>query len=377
MYNYKKTNVLFVIHQLGVGGSERVVLNLTEKIDPAKFEVFVAAFGGGTLEDDFRKSCKGVFLIDKKPGFDYSAMIQLSKIIKNNNIDVINAHHYMPLFYSFPASKIIKRRQLVFTEHSVPEVDSIKNSIHGKIFNIICYQIDTIVSVSNEIANRFQNHYPRHQKKVATILNGIDIAKFNSKVKKSEIREQWGLTSDHFVIGIVANFRHVKNHACLVRAVSRIKDDYSNVCLFFVGVGVSNPLENSENEIRDLVAEKGLRQHVVFAGYQDDISAILPVFDVFCLPSFSEGLPVSVLEAMAARVPVIGSKARGITEVIKHRHTGLLFDIDNDEELAGLLIEVIQNREILKTMSDNGYKYVVENHDKATWIKQWSNIFSK
>jgi len=377
MHYIKKTRVLFVIHQLGVGGSEYVVLNLTQQLDPANFEVSVAAFGGGALENDFHKACENIFLIYKNPGFDYSAMIQMSKIIKNNKIDVINAHHYMPLFYSFAASKILNRRQLVFTEHSVPEVDSIKNSIHGKIFNIMCYQIDSIVGVSNEIANRFKGHYPRHQKKVLTVLNGIDTVKYNNKVNKSEIRNQWGLTSEQFVVGVVANFRHVKNHACLVRAVSRIKDAYSNICLFFVGVGVSNPLENSESEIRILVAEKGLKQQVVFAGYQDDVPAILPIFDVFCLPSFSEGLPVSVLEAMAARVPVIGSKARGITEVIKHRHTGLLFDIDNDEELAGFLVEVIQNREILKTMSDNGYKYVVENHDTATWIKQWSNIFSK
>ena len=373
MSTFKK--LLFVTTQLGIGGSEKVILDIIEKLDITKFKVYVVAFGGGELENIFRSICSKVFIISKKPGFDIQVMLKIARIVDKNKIDVIIAHHYMPLFYSFPASKILNRRKLVYTEHSVPEVDSIKSSIHGKIFNIMCYQIDIVVGVSNEIANRFRSHYPRHQRKVATVLNGIEIEKFNTKANKSELRNIWGLTSEHFVIGVVANFRHVKNHACLVRAVSRIKDAYSNVCLFFAGVGVTSPLKNSEHEIHTLVAERGLMKHVIFAGYQDDIPEILPIFDVFCLPSFSEGLPVSVLEAMAAKVPVIGSRARGITEVIKHRDTGLLFDIDNDEQLAHLLIEVIQNPELLRKFRDNGYTYVVENHDTAKWVNQWSNIF--
>ena len=133
----------------------------------------------------------------------------------------------------------------------------------------------------------------------------------------------------------------VKNHVCLVRAVSRLKDLHPNLRLIFVGTGFPGAPDNTELEIRALVHDLGLQDRVVMAGYQDDIPKVLSGFDVFCLPSFSEGLPVSLLEAMAAGVPIVGSQVKGIVEVVKHLETGLLFPADDDEGLAVMLNKLL------------------------------------
>jgi len=333
----QKTRVLFVLLQLDAGGSERVVFDLARSLDPDKFEVFVAAFKGGVLSTPLKNICKDVFIIEKKQGFDSAAMFKLAKIVKNYRIDVVNAHHYMPCFYSFLGTKVLNGKRLIYTEHSVPEIENIVNSIHGKIFYCMLYIINSVVGVSKAITEKFRENYPHHADKFHQILNCVDIEKFRGKGTLEDVRKHWGLAKEHFVVGTVANFRKVKNHACLVRAAGRLKDSHPQLRLFFIGTGFPGAVENSEDEVRALILELGLQDRVVFAGYQENIPEMLSSFDAFCLPSFSEGLPVSLLEAMAAGVPVIGSEVAGITEVVTHRKTGLLFPSDDDERLALLL----------------------------------------
>ncbi len=307
----QKTRVLFVVLQLDAGGSERVVFDLARSLDPDKFEVFIAAFKGGVLTEQLKNICKNVFLVEKKPGLDISAMFKLANIIKDNCIDVVNAHHYMPCFYSFLGTRVLNGKRLVYTEHSVPEVENVANCVHGRIFHWMLYRINAVVGVSRSITGKFRERYPRHVDKFHEILNGVDIEKFIGKGLREEVRNRWGLDKEHFVVGTVANFRKVKNHACLVRATGRLKTSHPQLRLLFVGTGFPGDAENSENEVRALVQDLGLQDRVVLAGYQENIPVMLSAFDAFCLSSFSEGLPVSLLEAMAAVVPVIGSEVVG------------------------------------------------------------------
>ncbi len=320
--------------QLDAGGSERVVFDLARSLDTDKFEVFVAAFKGGVLAKPLKNICKDVFIIEKKQGLDITAMFKLATIVRNYRIDVVNAHHYMPCFYSFLGTRVLNCKRLVYTEHSVPEVENVAGCVHGKIFHWMLYRINAVVGVSRAITGKFREKYPRHAEKFHEILNGVDIEKFRGKGAREEVRSSWGLVKEHFVVGTVANFRKVKNHACLVRAAGRLKDTHPQLRLFFVGTGFPGDAENSEDEVRALIRELGLQDRVVLAGYQENIPEMLSAFDAFCLPSFSEGLPVSLLEAMAAGVPVIGSEVKGIVEVVKDGKTGVLFSSNSDSELS-------------------------------------------
>lgn len=372
----EKTRVLFVVLQLDAGGSERVVFELARSLDPERFEVFVAAFKGGVLAEPLEKICSELIYIEKKPGLDLGAMLRLAAIVKNYRIDVVNAHHYMPCFYSFLGAKVLNGKRLIYTEHSVPEVESVAGSVHGRIFHWMLYRINAVVGVSRAIAGKFREKYPGHAEKFHEILNGVEIEKFTGKADREEVRSCWGFNKDHFVVGTVANFRRIKNHACLVRAAGRLKDSHPNLRLFFIGTGFPGDSENSEDEVRTLVRELGLQERVVMAGYQENIPGLLPAFDAFCLPSFSEGLPVSLLEAMAAGVPVIGSEVKGIVEVVKNGKTGILFTSNSDEDLSVVLKDMLDSPDIARSLADNAFSFVTAEHGFRSFREGYSTLFN-
>ena len=371
----QKTRVMFVVFQLVAAGSERVVLDLARSLNPDQFEIYVTTFNGGVLEAPLREVCKDIFFVQKRKRLDLSVMLQIAKIVRDHDIDVVNAHHYMPCFYSFLGTRILNRVKLIYTEHSVPEVEKIASSIHGKMFFWMLFQMNAVIGVSGEITEKFKKHYPRHTEKFIEILNGVDIEKFRAKGVREDVRNRWGLSKDHFVVGMVANFRKVKNHVCLVRAAARLKDSHPQLRLLFVGTGFPGDPENSKDLVRKFIHDLGLQGKVILAGYQENIPEMLSAFDVFCLPSFSEGLPVSVLEAMAAGVPVIGSRVRGINEVVKDMETGLLFSADDDADLAKTLKKIHNSESLAKSLADRAHDYVSEKHSNKVWLKKVSEIF--
>lgn len=372
----RKTRVLFVLPQLEAGGSERVVLDLARSLDPGRFETFVAAFSGGALFEPLKKICKDVFIIRKRPGFDFAAMLAMAKIVKDHGIDVVNAHHYMPCFYSFLGAKILNGRGLIYTEHSVPEVEIVENSIHGRIFHCMLYGMNRVVGVSTAITQRFRHCHPRHARKFHEIVNGVDIEKFQANGRREIVRSNWGLSPEHFIAGMVANFRKIKNHACLVRAACRLKDSHPHLRLFLVGTGFPGDAENSEEDVRALIRRLGMEDRVVLPGYQENIAELLSAFDAFCLTSYSEGMPVSILEAMAAGVLVIGSDVSGISEVIAHGQTGLLFPPDDDGRLADLLREQMADNIQRAALANRGFEFVKKGHSRTQWVRKYEDIFA-
>ena len=269
----------------------------------------------------------------------------------------------------------LNRKKLVFTEHSVPEVEGIASSIHGKVLHWLLFSIDKVVGVSVQITDSFRQYYPRHAEKFISVMNGIDVNSYNAKSRRDDIRHNFGFSQDHFVIGTIANFRKVKNHSCLIRACAILKDSHPQLRLIFVGTSFPGDHDNSEEAIRREISELGIQNMVVMPGYQSNIAELLSAFDAFCLPSFSEGLPVSVLEAMSAGVPVIGSQVRGIVELVKDRETGLLFNSDDDKDLSCKIEEIIKNSALRKEISANAHDYVTKNHDIQTWVQQYADIF--
>lgn len=370
-----KTEVLFVLPQLGAGGSERVVLELVRHLDADRFVCFVAAFSGGQLEAAFRELAHELLLIPKRPGFDPKAILAVSDIIRQRNIAVVNAHHYMPLFYAFLGAKLLNRRRLIYTEHSVPEVELVCGSRHRLILGGILPAVDAAVGVSQEIALRLREAYPRSARRIHTIPNGVDLELFQGGDEPLEVRRELGLETGHFVIGMVANFRRVKNHACLLKALALLQDAHPRLQLLLIGRGYPDDPENSEPDVRRLIVELGLRSRVRLTGYRDDIPRLLTACDVFCLPSFSEGLPVSVLEAMAARVPVIGSNVRGIREVLAAAEAGLLFDSDDHRQLAERMETLLNHPDICRQLAERARAYVESVHGIRPWVQHYADLF--
>jgi L-malate glycosyltransferase len=370
----KRIRILFTLIQLNTGGTERIVLDLLQNLNRSLFEVYVAFFLDGSLRDAFSEACNGLFQITKKRGVDPEAMMRVFKIIKEKEIDVVNAHHYMCFFYSFVAGKILSSRALVYTEHSVPEVEEI-SGIHRFLSNLFMYRTNAVVGVSKEIAEVLSHKFPAHSKKTLSIPNSVDVERFNLSADRERVRAEFGLDPDDFVVGTIANFRRVKNHVCLIRAFGLVREKHPNARLVLVGRGYPGDTENSEGEVRRLIGELQLDGCVVMAGYRENIPEILQCFDVFCLPSLSEGLPVSALEAMAAKVPVVGSDVRGIREIVLHGATGMLFPSNDDRALSRALDSLIRDNGLRRDLREKAFAFVSQTHGMKQWISAYEGLF--
>jgi len=144
-----------------------------------------------------------------------------------------------------------------------------------------------------------------------------------------------------------------------------------------VGRGYAGDEENSEKAARDYVYTHGLEDRVLFAGYREDIPDILKSLDLFCLPSVSEGLPVSVLEAMAAGVPIVGSDVRGIREVVRHGRTGLLFPSNDEAGLARAIESLRGDGGARRRLTEEAFSYVRLEHDLRPWIARYEDLFQR
>lgn len=369
-----KRKLLFVMLRLDAGGSERVVLELARNIDKALFDIYLVYFSQGQLYDDFRPVCAKLFHVQRRGGYDLAAMLRIGHIIKKYSIDVVNAHHYAPFFYSYLGSMMSISCRFYLTVHSVPEIMNMSN-MHRLLCNLLCYRANGIIGISSDISLSMRKAFPSHSEKVVCIPNAVNVELFSTPVDRTVVRRDLSISTSEIVIGMIGNFHKVKNHLCLIRAFDALCKKYPNLRLVLVGRGFSEFPETSEVNMKALINDFKLEDRIIFTGYRNDIPRLLKAFDIFSLPSFSEGLPVAILEAMAARIPVVGSDVRGIRELISPENTGLLFPVNDHISLAGQLERLITDVELRERLREKAFDFVSQNHGMRQWISRYQDLF--
>jgi glycosyltransferase involved in cell wall biosynthesis len=357
-----------------MGGAERLVYNLALNLDRNLFNPSVAWFFGDRALKEFENLDIPLYHIPKMKRIDIRGMQMLGDVISRNDIHVVNAHHFMPMVYSFYGSKIKNRASLIYTEHSEWEIEHVPwtwKIIGQHLLN----RADAVVGVSAPVSRRIQKNFKTAHSKTFTILNGVNIESIINGNNKMSLRKELGLSTNDKVIGIVANFRRVKNHIFLLNAFSELVKQNKNVKLLLIGQGFDFDPENSEQDIRDFVKEKCLDKKVLFLGYRSDIQKLLHIMDIFCLTSFKEGLPISLIEAMAAGLPVIGTDVEGIRDVIAPNRNGLLVEIADVTGLQNSLHALVKNEVLRQKFGQESRILATKNYSLELCIKQYQDLF--
>jgi glycosyltransferase involved in cell wall biosynthesis len=166
------------------------------------------------------------------------------------------------------------------------------------------------------------------------IPNGISITPYENLPSRDEARARLGLPARSFVVGIVARVSPAKGHLLLIDVFTRVLRTFPGALLLIVGDGIRLP------EVKARIQELGLGESVLVMGERRDVPVILAAMDVFCLPSETEGMPMTVLEAMAAALPVVASDVGGISEIVRDGQTGLLVPPHAARELEAALLRL-------------------------------------
>lgn len=356
-----------------MGGSERLIHNLALRLDRQVFNPSVAYFYGEEILKEFSDLKIPLHLVPKVKRFDLSTIRKLGDIIKENNIHIVNAHHFMPVIYSLYGTKPANSGKLFCTFHSEWEIESLplKWRIIG---NLLLKRTEGVIAVSKEVAGSVEKTLRLHRSKIFTIHNGVDVEGFSKKNGKSDLRKELGLVENEKVIGMVANFKTVKNHFFLLRAFNELIKENKNVKLLLIGRGFNDP-DNTEREIRHFIMKNGLTDKVMLLGYRSDVPKLLNVLDIFCLTSFKEGLPIGLIEAMASGLPVVGTNVEGIRGVIRPNKNGFIVELNDTEGLKGVLSVLLNNDKQRHLFGQESRSLAITQYGLQNCISQYQGLF--
>lgn len=307
--------VLHVVNCLEMGGLEKVVVGLTQHIDKVQHTV-VCLIAKGDLWKEVEGEC---LFLNNPSGLTLSTIPRIKKIIQEKKIDIVHTHNQGPQFYGAIAGKL-SGKAVIHTKHGQNVVNSHRRYYLDRFSSFFT---DKIVTVSDDARDICLRQLKIPEKKVVTVLNGVDIEKFHCFTDKAQFQQ-----GRPFVIGTVGRLASEKNHSCLLDACTRLADRKINFQLKIVGDG---PLKNMLiNKCKKL----NLQDHVDFVGSRLDIPVIMNEFDLFVLPSLTEGVSLTLLEAMSCELAVVATNVGGTPEVVVDGETGFLVPSNSPDQLA-------------------------------------------
>jgi glycosyltransferase involved in cell wall biosynthesis len=373
--NSGRINVLFIITIMELGGAESLVLNLVRAIDRKIFNPSVGWFNKKEPLKEFVDLGVPLHHFPKGKGFDFRTMNMISRTIRENRIHVVNSHHFISLVYCFYGCKIINGTKLVFTEHSEEDIERVQGKWET-IGRILARYIDASVGVTDGVCRQLSRKFRLEEGKFHTITNGVDLSKyFMPSDERAVTRSSLGLGSEDMVIGIVANLRRNKNHLFLLNAFRDLVRENKFLKMVIVGKGFPFDVEYSEPEVRKFIIENGLEKNVLLLGFRPDVHLVLPLLDIFCLVSYKEGLPISLIEAMAAGLPVIGTDTVGIRDVIAHGKNGYLVRIGDVEDLKKRILMLIGDPVFRRKMGEISRSMAIEKYSFRECIGNYEKLF--
>jgi glycosyltransferase involved in cell wall biosynthesis len=229
-----------------------------------------------------------------------------------------------------------------------------------------------IITNSKAAAQRFS--WVKNQSKIVTIYNGLDLKTFDEKKDVTKIKKELSIENKDIVIGTVAKLQPKKGIHILLNAAAPIIKKFPSIKFLIVGDDADTAGAYLK-QLKSLVHQLNITEHIIFSGYRDDIPQIMEVIDIFLFPSFSESFGRSLLEAMAASKPIIASNVGGIPEVVVDGETGMLIPPGNSTELAAAISYLLKNNNLRKKMGTKGRKRVEELFTMEKNVKSIEKLY--
>jgi sugar transferase (PEP-CTERM/EpsH1 system associated) len=347
------TGALKVTHlvlSLDVGGLERVVLDLVREGQALGQSVSVLCLERpGVLACQAEALGARVACASKTDGLHPWMVWRLFKILRQLRPDVLHSHHIGALFYGGLAARAAGVPVVVHSEHGKHYAVRRRTRWLGRIAGCT---IARFFCVSQDIAEEVEQSRIVSRAKIRVVPNGIDTERFRKPGDPPTLRQMLGIPPGAPVVGTIGRLHEIKQQDLLLRAFAKLRDRMPEAHLLLVGDG---PLMG---DLRGLAAQLGLGDAVHFAGYQARPEQFLHLMNVFALTSRSEGMPLAILEAWAAGVPVVASRVGGVPQLIQHGQTGLLFEPGDESGLIEALSAVVGDPVLARAVRDGGHERV-------------------
>jgi len=363
----KRLTVLQVIYSLQMGGSERMASTIVSGLDRTRFRPLVCGLNGsGPLADQFLKEGISCFILNRRDGLDLLLPRRLYRLLRDERVDVIQTHHLGQFLYALLPARLLGL-PIIYTEHSYHAfVASRRLQWLARRILPLAWRV---VAVGEDVRRYLRDEIGVPPERLEIIHQGVSVPDEKPE-ETAALKESLGLdVNGGPVIGHVARLTAVKDQESLLRAFSQVHQSRPDARLVIVGDG----------ELRDrlvaLSAELGLEGSVRFLGFRPDVERILPVFDLVVLPSITEGLPVSLLEAMAAGRPVVATAVGGIPDLLRNGSAGVLVPPRSPEALSAAILNLISDPSLGAAKACVARREIETRFSLKTMVERYESLY--
>ena len=378
----KRIKIAYILAPSSFGGSERVSLNFLKHIDISLFEVQPILFLCPL--DDKPYFARAI----KRYGFTYKsvsertqygrrepvivriprAIYKIYTFLRQTQYDIIHSHGYFTDICSLPVARMLGIK-CISTCHGFIDINK-KLKFYNMLDKKVLRLCDQVICVSDNIYDLLLRS-GLNQNKMQIIPNTVDINRERNKTGsiRQRIRKQLYAEEDHLVIGYVGRLSEEKGLKTLVLAFGSVVRIKPKSRLWLVGEG---PLLS---ELQKLAKSMGLSEHILFTGFREDVENILQGMDIFVLPSYTEGTPLALLEAMSLGVPVIASSVGQIPKIITSGENGILTKSGDAQAIAQNILLISMDKTLARTFSQNSIKTIKSTYSISTWTRKIEEIY--
>jgi sugar transferase (PEP-CTERM/EpsH1 system associated) len=332
--------VIHIVNSLGLGGTEGGVLKVMQGLDGARFEQKLCTIRGADPELARSPVVDGKLLMAGRaePGFQF-LLFQLVRIFRERKPHIIHSRNWGAI-EAVLAGRIAGVPVVIHSEHGY-ELDMLsglplRRRALRRAFYPMC---DAVFTVSNQLQRYHGQQAGILPERIRVIPNGVDTQLFSPDVsRRKRARERFGYSPEDLVLGSVGRMVPIKGHDTMLRAGEVLLERNKKVRLLLVGAGPD--LDRHQSYVKSSLL---LKDRVIFAGASFDVAELYQAMDVFLLPSISEGLSNTLLEAMATGLPCIATDVGGNPELVSHGQEGFLFPPGGVSQLAAYVEQISEN----------------------------------
>jgi len=360
-----------------MGGAQVHLLLLLQNIDRKNFHCRVITGGGEEFVNRINALGWETIIVPElvrsiHPVKDYVAIKKIVRILREQHPDLIHTHTSKGGVIGRIAARQAKIRRIVHTVHGFGFHDlsnPIRKHLVIYIERFLGRFTDKLICVSQEIFQSALAYRFVPPDKAICIPNSIDLSRFDPDKLTGDLFDKFNLTKDATVIGMVGRLDAHKDPITFVNAATYILKEFPDIKFILIGDG---PLRATlEQTVRSLQ----IHNSIIFAGWSQDVPSLLNDIKIFVLTSLREGLPLTIIEAMAMAKPVVATDIIGNREVVVNGETGFLVPPKDPEGLASAVMRLLRNPELMAEMGRAGRKRAVENYDVKLMVKNTEAVY--
>jgi glycosyltransferase involved in cell wall biosynthesis len=358
-------HVVHVIDELPPDGAERLLADvLRHRSQRFRYSV-VCLIQGGTLEDEIRGMGVPVTVLGRRGRYDPALVWRLARWLRRERAAVVHTHLFTADAYGRLAARLAGVSAVFSTVHST---NLWKSALHRVTDWLLAWISTRVIACSAEVGELLRRRDRLPAKRIEVVANGVDLGRF-ANARADGVRAEFGIPDGRLLIGVVGRLHPAKGHSELLAALARLRVEGHDPACLLIGTG----------ELRGALEEEtvrcGLQDRIVFAGQRSDVPRLLAALDVLAMPSRWEGLPMTLLEAMAMGKAIVATRVGGIPDVISDGENGLLVPTANPDALAEALRRLLSEPQLRARLGQRAAHTLRQRYDVTRTACAYESLY--